>query len=85
MKTIALLSLSSLIVLTAARSAYRFAAGTRLDYRGVRVDAMHLPRIDAYYLRPQHVFDRITSGDGRGYLGLRRFLRELRSGVQGGY
>ena len=63
----------------AAACRYRLAAGTSLRYVGPGCDALELPRIDAYYLRRPEIFDRVTAGQGSRYLGIRRFLRELRS------
>ncbi len=69
-------------VRAAAQTEYGLAAGTRLRYAGAASDVMDLPRVDSYYLRRLSVFDKITAGRGSQYLGVRRFLRELRSAVR---
>ena len=55
------------------------ACGTAQEFLSSRSDAWNLPRIDAYYLRPQGVFENLFNPLGRGYIGLRRAARGLRA------
>jgi peptidoglycan/xylan/chitin deacetylase (PgdA/CDA1 family) len=56
---------------------YERACGTTLRYVDGRGDPLDLPRIDTFYLRRAFWFERVMRRVGRGYLGVRRRLREV--------
>ena len=54
------------------------AFGTRLDVATATQDALHIARIEAYYLRSRRVLDRLLAGRARHWLRGRRVLRAAR-------
>jgi peptidoglycan/xylan/chitin deacetylase (PgdA/CDA1 family) len=69
-------------VQAAAGREYELAVGTRLDHLTDNADPLNLPRIDAYYLKRPSEFRRQTAGEGKTYLGMRRWLRQVRRTLQ---
>ena len=66
---------SSAETMQLAAQYYQAAFGTRLDFITGRSDAMHLERIDAYYLTPR-LAATLDAPATRAYLGVRRLARE---------
>jgi peptidoglycan/xylan/chitin deacetylase (PgdA/CDA1 family) len=62
-----------------ASAFYDAACTTDLAYANSASDPYALQRIDAYYLRSPECFRGLASGWMSGYLGLRRWLRKVRS------
>jgi len=65
-------------VAAAVGSRYQACFTTRLAYLGTRVDSAQVPRIDAHYLRARWIQQRLMARSGRGYLGVRAWIRSLR-------
>jgi peptidoglycan/xylan/chitin deacetylase (PgdA/CDA1 family) len=70
---------SSPRVRRAAARSFAAAFGTRLDYATSAQDAHHLARIDACYLRSERALAALVADRWRGWLGVRRTLRQARS------
>jgi len=70
---------SSRAVRALAKREFQLAFGTSLRFVGENSDTMDLPRIDTYYLRAGFQLENLMTPYGRVYLGLRRFLREVRA------
>lgn len=57
---------------------FDLAVGTSLRFLTTGADAMDLPRIDTYYLRSKLGIERLFSGRGGAYIGLRHLMRKAR-------
>ena len=57
---------------------FQIACGTVLRSIPTSCDPLHLPRIDAYYLRSRFWFESLMTMQGRVYLSARRALRAMR-------
>jgi peptidoglycan/xylan/chitin deacetylase (PgdA/CDA1 family) len=57
---------------------FDLAVGTSLRFLSRRASRLDLPRIDAYYLRGRFSLERLFTGPGSLFIGLRRLLREAR-------
>jgi peptidoglycan/xylan/chitin deacetylase (PgdA/CDA1 family) len=60
---------------------FDLAVGTSLQFLSPRSNHLDLPRIDAYYLRGWFPMERLFTGSGRLYMGLRGVLRDIRGFV----
>lgn len=67
-----------------AHGHFALACSTRLGYVGPSSDALALPRLDVYYLRPRHLFRRLLTRELALYLWARRVGRSLRATPGGG-
>ena len=57
---------------------FDLAVGTSLQFLSPRSNHLDLPRIDAYYLRGWFPLERLFTGSGNLYMGLRSLLRDVR-------
>lgn len=64
-----------------AEAGRRYRAGftTRLAYLDGGDDPAQLPRLDSHYLRDPRLIRRLNHASGRGYIGLRRLIRQIRN------
>jgi len=69
---------SSPAVRSLAGRYFDLAVGTSLQFLSTRYDRLDLPRIDAYYFGRRFRLERLFSGHGGLYIGLRRLLRNIR-------
>ena len=59
---------------------FRTACGVELGFvSDGSIDRLLLPRVDAFYLRSNRAFREFSNGRLKGYLAVRRLLREIRS------
>nr|ADC35833.1 polysaccharide deacetylase [uncultured bacterium 89] len=72
-------------VRAAAQRDYAMSCGTQLNYLGAEPDGFDLPRVDTYYLREAAWFEKVVTGGGQTYLGVRRFLRNVRRASSPGW
>jgi peptidoglycan/xylan/chitin deacetylase (PgdA/CDA1 family) len=67
------------VVVQLARQHFRLACSTVLGFAGSDSDPFALERLDMYYLQSPALFRRLFSPPVVGYIGVRRWLRHLRS------
>jgi hypothetical protein len=60
------------------RREFAIGCGTRLDFAGPDADRAVLPRLDTFYLKSPRWFRQPLGPANRGYIGLRRCMREIR-------
>ncbi len=58
---------------------YRASFTTQLAYLGGGDDPAQLPRLDSHYLRHAWLIRRLNHASGRGYIGLRHLIRQIRN------
>ena len=62
-----------------AERRYRASFTTRLADLSSGDDAAQLPRLDSHYLRHPWLIRRLNHASGRGYIGLRHLIRQIRN------
>ena len=70
--------ISSAQVRSMAGRHFDLAVGTSLRFLSPRSNHLDLPRIDAYYLRGWFPLERLFTGPGILYMGLRSLFRDVR-------